>query len=382
MKKVLVITGSRGEYGYIRPLLIKCKDKNKNGIECQVLATNMHLLESHGYSLDEFKKDDIEVKYKSWNTLDGNNNLTMVKSLFIFGLSLVDICASENFDAILLAGDRGEQLIGSILGFHINIPVIHIQAGERSGHIDGMSRHAIARFAHIHLAANKDAVDRLEKFGEQKERIKLVGAPQMDEIYQFRYDIKDTLKGLSIDLDGEFALLVFHPVAEELKINFEQFKQCLDYLNKLETLNIIAIFPNSDSGSELISNYLSNFLSDKLFKFRNVSREHYLNLLNSCKFIIGNSSSGIIEAPALKTPAINIGRRQEGRLRGLNVIDCPNGNLPELEKAIKKISSKDFIKHLEKDNSPYGEGDSTDKIIDIIQKLKPNSELLTKQVTC
>ena len=98
--------------------------------------------------------------------------------------------------------------------------------------------------------------------------------------------------------------------------------------------------------------------------------------------IIGNSSSGIIEAPALRTPAINIGRRQAGRLRGLNVIDCPNGDLQELVNAIKEVSSNDFIQKLEKDNSPYGQGDSTDKIIDIIQKLNPNSELLTKQVTC
>lgn len=382
MKKVLVITGSRGEYGYIRPLLVKCKNKKKFGIDCKVLATNMHLLESHGFSLDEFKKDNIEVKYKVWNTLDGNNNLTMVKSLFIFGLSLVDICSSENFDAILLAGDRGEQLIASILGFHINIPVIHIQAGERSGHIDGMSRHAIARFAHIHLAANKDAADRLEKFGEQKKRIKLIGAPQMDEIFSFKYDLKKTFEELSITINGEFALLVFHPVSEELKTNFIQFKNCLNFLNKIKNLSLIAIFPNSDSGSELISNYLSNFLSDRIFKFRNISRENYLNLLNSCKFIIGNSSSGIIEAPALKTPAINIGRRQEGRLRGINVIDCPDGNLEELENGFKEITSSDFIKKLEKVNSPYGQGDSTDKIIDIIKGLEPNSELLTKEVTC
>jgi GDP/UDP-N,N'-diacetylbacillosamine 2-epimerase (hydrolysing) len=204
----------------------------------------------------------------------------------------------------------------------------------------------------------------------------------MDEIFSFKYDLKKTFEELSITINGEFALLVFHPVSEELKTNFIQFKNCLNFLNKIKNLSLIAIFPNSDSGSELISNYLSNFLSDRIFKFRNISRENYLNLLNSCKFIIGNSSSGIIEAPALKTPAINIGRRQEGRLRGINVIDCPDGNLEELENGFKEITSSDFIKKLEKVNSPYGQGDSTDKIIDIIKGLEPNSELLTKEVTC
>ena len=199
MNKVLVITGSRGEYGYIRPLL-KYAFSSESKLKCDVLVTNMHLLDKHGYSLKEFKNDNIPVKYKIENTLEGNTEIGMLKSLFLFGLSLTDILRNEHYDIILLAGDRGEQLISSITGFHLNIPIYHIQAGERSGHIDGMSRHAIARFTHIHLAANDDASNRLKQFGEEHFRIKNIGVPQIDELLSLETsDIKLSNSDMGID---------------------------------------------------------------------------------------------------------------------------------------------------------------------------------------
>ena len=179
MRKILFISGSRGEYGYIRPIL-KLVDEDPD-LEYEITATNMHLLPDFGLTVNAFDKDGFDVKHKPMMALAGYTPESMMKSMGVFAISITDILQSSTPDIILLAGDRGEQFIGAMAGAHLNIPVAHIQAGEVSGNIDGLTRHAIARYAHIHFAANKDAADRLERSGEQKQRIFNVGAPQLDE---------------------------------------------------------------------------------------------------------------------------------------------------------------------------------------------------------
>ena len=153
-RKVLIVTGSRGEYGYIRPIIHLMSESNL--LVPKVLATNMHMLPEFGNSVKEIEKDNIFVEHKVYMTLAGYTNVTMTKSLGVFMLSFADILQDRAPDIILLAGDRGEQLIAAIVGAHLNIPVAHIQAGELSGNVDGMSRHAIARFTHIHFAAKTE----------------------------------------------------------------------------------------------------------------------------------------------------------------------------------------------------------------------------------
>ena len=164
--KLLFVTGSRGEWGYIRPLL-KLIKKNKN-FSYKLCVTNMHLLPSFGESINEIEKDGFNVDYRINMSLDGYNHISQVKSLGVFLTSFADILASDKPDWIILAGDRGEQLMGAIGGAYAYIPVLHIQAGEKSGNIDGMARHAIGKFAHLHIASNEDASDRLIKLGEEK----------------------------------------------------------------------------------------------------------------------------------------------------------------------------------------------------------------------
>tara|TARA_Y100001968_G_scaffold280565_1_gene277203 strand:+ start:71811 stop:72950 length:1140 start_codon:yes stop_codon:yes gene_type:complete len=379
MIKILVITGSRGEYGYIRPLLLHAKSSDSQ-IKCDVLVTNMHLLEKHGYTLDEFEKDNIPVRYKIENTIDGNTDVGMLKSLFLFGLSLADILKNEKYDIILLAGDRGEQLIGAISGFHMNIPVYHIQAGERSGHVDGMTRHAIARYAHIHLAANEDASNRLKSFGEQEFRINNIGAPQLDELYSLDNIDKKILSDMGIEIEDEYILFVYHPVSEDLVDNQLGCENALKILNELEK-NIVIICPNSDSGSSEIFNSIEKYTSSKVKKFRNLERNKYLYLLRNCKFIIGNSSSGIIEAPFFKIPCINIGRRQQGRHRAANVVDT-NTDYNNIKKSIEKVMNNEFQKLVMNCESPYGSGDSTERLINILINHKTTQKLLVKDLTC
>ena len=380
MKKILVISGSRGEYGYIRPLL-KYSFSKQNNIKCDVLVTNMHLLDKYGLSINQFENDNIPVKYKIENTLDGNTDTGMLKSLFLFGLSLVDILKNEKYDLILLAGDRGEQLISSITGFHLNIPIYHIQAGERSGHVDGMSRHAIARFTHVHLAANEDAANRLVNFGEEKFRVHNIGAPQIDELLSLgKEDEKRFLNDMNLDEKEKFILFVYHPVSEDF---LDNNNGCINALNEIIRMNIkvIIIYPNSDAGSQTIIKEIESHNSSLISKFRNLSRKKYLYLLKNCVFIIGNSSSGIIEAPFFKKACVNIGRRQKGRYKGLNVVDS-DSSLISIRKAIAKVMSTEFRENLKTCDSPYGDGNSTKKLIELLIQHETSQKLIVKDLTC
>ena len=380
MKKILVISGSRGEYGYIRPLL-KYSFSKQNNIQCDVLVTNMHLLDKYGLSINQFENDNIPVKYKIENTLDGNTDTGMLKSLFLFGLSLVDILKNEKYDLILLAGDRGEQLISSITGFHLNIPIYHIQAGERSGHVDGMSRHAIARFTHVHLAANEDAANRLVNFGEEKFRVHNIGAPQIDELLSLDMeDEKGFLSDMNLDEKEKFILFVYHPVSEDF---IDNNNGCINALNEIIRMNIkvIIIYPNSDAGSQTIIKEIESYNSSLICKFRNLSRKKYLYLLKNCLFIIGNSSSGIIEAPFFKKACVNIGRRQKGRYKGLNVVDS-DSSLISIRKSIAKVMSTEFKENLKTCDSPYGVGNSTKKLIELLIQHETSQKLIVKDLTC
>ena len=379
-KKILVITGSRGEYGYIRPLLKYCFSEDSL-ITCDVLVTNMHLLDKHGYSLQEFKNDNIPVRFKIENTLQSNTGISMLKSLFLFGLSLTDILRNEKYDLILLAGDRGEQLISAISGFHLNIPVYHIQAGERSGHVDGMSRHAIARFAHVHLAANEDAKNRLIKFGEEDFRIHNIGAPQIDELFQLEKSFnKSILLDMGLKEEEEYILFVYHPVSEDYLDNQEGCENALKASIEINR-KVIIIYPNSDAGSYGIIDSIEKVKSSNIKRFRNLERNKYLHLLRYCQFIIGNSSSGIIEAPFYKIPCINVGRRQKGRFRGLNVVDTST-SINNIRKAIKRVMSKEFKQDIKFGSSPYGNGNSTEQLIELIINHDTNQKLLVKDLTC
>lgn len=183
--KFMFVTGSRGEWGYIRPLL-RIIEKTDAMSYCLVV-TNMHLVAAYGNSAAEIEREGFHIDYKVNMCLDGYNHYTMVKSLGVFMMSFPDIVEKEKPDWIVLAGDRGEQMIAAMVGAHTYTPVAHIQAGELSGNIDGMTRHAIGKYAHLHLAANADAADRLRKLGEESFRIHNVGAPQLDEIVEASY---------------------------------------------------------------------------------------------------------------------------------------------------------------------------------------------------
>jgi GDP/UDP-N,N'-diacetylbacillosamine 2-epimerase (hydrolysing) len=378
-RKILIVTGSRGEYGYIRPI-IKLMDDSRL-LEYEILTTNMHLLPEYGSSINEFYKDNIQVDYKVYMTLAGYTNTSMVKSLGVFMLSFADIVCNKCPDIILLAGDRGEQLIAATVGAHMNIPVAHIQAGELSGNVDGMSRHAIARFAHIHFASNEDAEQRLIKMGEEPFRVFKVGAPQLDEFIQNKMVPKYEIgQKYALDFRKPVVLVVQHPVTEQAAEAEQQMRATMDAVISLG-MQAIVIYPNNDAGSIAIQKAIRETRSVNVRVERNVSREIYAGLLNIAAVIVGNSSSGLLEAPSFKLPAVNIGRRQEGRFQGKNVLNVRDHKKDKIRATIEKALTKEFRESLNDMQNPYGDGHSSERIVDILKSIIIDEKLLYKNIT-
>lgn len=378
-RKILLVSGSRGEYGYIRPILKLIK--HFPSLEAEVLATNMHLLPEFGNSIHQFKEDKIAVDQQIYMALAGYTDNTMVKSLGVFMLSMADLLNNKKPDVILIAGDRGEQLVAAIAGAHMNIPVAHIQAGERSGNVDGLTRHAIARFAHIHFASNKDAQKRLVRMGEQPFRIFRVGAPQLDEFAKGMIASPAAIaKEFLLDLRKPLILVVQHPVTEQASSAYKQMSETMRAVVSFGYQTIV-IYPNNDAGSMSIQESIEKHRNINITVKRNVSREIYGGIMNAASVIVGNSSSGIIEAPYFKLPAVNIGRRQEGRLQGRNVVNVKEHDHAKIEKAIRRALSKSYRASIKGMDSPYGDGEASEKILKILEAIPINEKLLFKQIT-
>ena len=379
MKKIMILTGSRGEWGYIRPIMKLANQRDD--IKVILVVTNMHLLSSYGDSYKEIENDGFNIDYKINMSLDGYNHVTHAKSLGICLMGLPDMIDVEKPDWILLAGDRGEQLMGAIAASYTYTPVAHIQAGEVSGNIDGMARHAIGKLVHMHFATNEDAATRLIKLGEEPFRVFNVGAPQVDEMVQAKYTELDEIEEeYNLDLSNGYVLAVMHPVTEEASKAGKQAEIFVNCLNKIKLPKIV-ILPNNDAGSIMVKDTILSNKKGQYYIYSNLKREVYLGFLKNAKCIIGNSSSGLLEAPTFKIPAVNIGRRQDMRFRGINVIDVPFDE-NKIDEAVQKAMSIEFREYLhDKCENPYGDGHSSERILDLLINTKVDEKWIIKKLT-
>lgn len=378
MKKILFLTGSRGEWGYIRPILrlIQARDD----VDYRLVVTNMHLLPTYGSSWREIERDGFVIHYKVRMAVEGGDHASHAKSLGVCLEALPDVLDVEQPDWVVLAGDRGEQLMGAIACSYTYTPVAHIQAGELSGNIDGMCRHAIGKLVHLHFAANQDAADRLVKLGEEPFRVFNVGAPQVDEMVAAQYTcIADLEIKYGVDLSRGFYLAVMHPVTEEAGSAGEQGRVFVEALNSLEAPKM-AILPNNDAGSLAVRGAIERGRRGEWHLFTNMPREDYLGLLKGALCIVGNSSSGLLEAPSFGTPAVNIGRRQDMRFRGENVIDVPFSEA-EISAAVERASSPEFHELIAGMENPYGDGHSSERILDLLMSTETDARWMTKKLT-
>lgn len=378
-RHIAILSGSRAEYRYSRPIVRRIDSDPE--LAYSLVVTNQHLLPAFGSTLKEIEADGLKISDRLYMTLDGYTPASMSKSLGICLLGVTDTLVRLRPDILVVVGDRGEHLMGAIAAAHMNIPVAHVQAGELSGNIDGMTRHAIARFAHIHFAANQDAVDRLLRTGEQPFRVFLTGAPQLDDLIGDDYaPPEEVARALGLQLDKPVVLFIQHPVIEEVGEAVSQIQETLEAICVLGH-QTVAMVPNTDAGNEDMRRLLERYHRPFIRIERNLPSRLHTGLLRMASVMVGNSSSGLIEAPSFRLPAVNVGTRQRDRVRGNNVIDVPYDR-HQIRAALEKALSPDFRRHLELngDNPYLGDGKVSERIVQVLKTVEISERLLRKQI--
>ena len=371
-KKILVFTGSRGEWGYLRPILEKLKDTDH---DVRLAVTNMHVDPAFGRTEVEIIADGFQPHYRMFMNVSGDAESAWARSLALLGIQLPNVFDDFSPDIILLAGDRAETFMAGVSAFYSNVIIAHIQAGELSGHKDGMARHALGKLAHVHFASNKDAADRLIRLGEEEFRIHTTGAPQLDDLLDKNEisNINDVCVKLRLNPSDRFCVCIVHPSSDE-KISPALFAKIIHNSLISRGIHQIWILPNNDSGSVDIINEVTHFSKEFVRITRNLARNDYASLLSNCEFIIGNSSSGILEAPSLGVVSINVGSRQTGRLRSKTVIDVPVASFEAIDQAIDSAANE----RKTVSDKQYGDGDSSTRIVNVLNNLVIDEKLINK----
>ena len=377
-QKISITTGTRSEYGILRELIKEISKSKK--LELYLLVTGTHLSKKFGYTINEIKKDKIPIHAKIKMIPSGNTPYDMSVSLGKGIVGFSKILKKIKPDLNVVLGDRDEALASALAASHMNIPNAHIHGGEISQGIDEYNRHAITKISNIHFAATKKSKERIIKMGENRRNVILTGSPSIDEIKMSKISSKHELeKKYLVDLDKPLFLLIQHPVTTEFEKSDLQIKMTLDALSKLKN-QTIAILPNSDAGNEQIINQLRIFSKKCSFLkvFPNLPRNDYLGFLKHCSALIGNSSSGLIEGSYLHTPVINIGIRQLGREKDVNVIDVPIFSKSLILNALKKSLKKKNKKI--KNSSIYGTGNASKKIVQYLETIPINPRMIQKKL--
>lgn len=374
--KILFLLGARSEWGYIRPLMLEAKNRNHEPLVC---ATNMAVQIRYSSIIEELHGLQIPVVSRISSAFEGDSHVAMAKSIGAVTLGFSDVLDSIKPNWVVLAGDRYEQLGAAIASSYMYVPTAHVQSGEKSGNIDGVARHTITKLVHLHFTANQDASERVFRMGEEKFRIHETGAPQLDSLLNDPYPSRDELVAENFAPPEDYLLVIFHPVTEEYGTVDFQIAQLKLTLDKSK-FKKVWILPNNDPGGSRIRDYLVAHQNSDDRILNNVSRPTFASLLKHCVALVGNSSSGILEAPSFGRPAINIGSRQHDRFRGSNVIDIEHPSDGEITKALDRCFDESFLSTLATMRNPYGDGKSSPRIIDVLERTTINQKLLTKRL--
>jgi len=377
MKKIVYVTGTRAEYGIVSNLLKKL-DKSRY-FNVEIAVTGMHLMKKFGYSANEIKKDRLNM-IKIYSVFKNNKKSSMLLFFGGFIEKLTKKIEKLKPDFIFVVGDRVEALGGAIVGSYLSIPVVHFHGGEVTSTIDEVARHAITKLSHIHFCATKNSEKRIVKMGEDRFRVKVVGAPSLDNIKNTKIIPKKRLfRKYGFNYNSKLVLVLQHPVTLEKNSN----KNMLNILESVKELGhqALVVYPNADPGSHGIIKAIEKFRSNQKFIIKkNLPYEEFVSFMNCADVMVGNSSSGIIEAPYFKLPVVNVGPRQNGRERSNNVIDC-SYNKNEIKKCVKYAFSSNFKKKIRNLKNPYGSGNTYNKVLAYLKNIKTDKRLLQKAIT-
>jgi len=378
MRKILYISGTRADYGLMREVLFSLKKNPKLKIE--VVATGVHLMPEFGETLNEIKKDGFKI-HKINAIYEEDNKESMANFIGKFIQLLTGKIKQIKPDIILLLGDRGEMLAGAIVGTYLTIPVAHIGGGEISSTVDEITRHAITKLSHIHFSTTKKNAKRIIKMGEDPWRVFVVGAPGLNGILNEKlFSKKEIAQRYNLDLSKPILLVIQHPVSSEIEKTGRQMKETMEAIKELG-YQAIVIYPNADAGGRKMIKVIEQYRRYPFIQiYKSIARKDYLSLMQVASAMVGNSSSGIIEAPSFHLGVVNIGEREKGRERAENIIEA-DYDKEQIKKAIKKaIYDKKFIEKLRKCKNPYGDGEAGVRIADILSEMKIDEKLLQKKI--
>lgn len=376
-RKIVVTTGTRSEYGFLRPLLKEINSSKK--LELYLIVTGMHLSKKYGSTVNEIQKNGFKI-YKKFEMIPKKDSIYSMSVALGNGiLNFSKIFKNLKPDINIILGDRDEMLASAIAAYHMNIPNAHIHGGDKSkGGIDEYNRHAITKMSNIHFAVSQQSKKRILQLGENPKFVFLTGSPSVDEIKLKVFTSKKQLmEKYSIDFSGSEILLVQHSVTTEIDKSKKQIKNTLSAINKFNN-TVIAILPNSDPGRDNIGVELKKYKkNNKNFHlYESLPREDYLGMINNSGVLVGNSSSGMIEASYFAIPVVNIGIRQKDRERGKNVINVETDNPTQICNAIDKaLHMKNRVKQV------YGSGNASKRIVKYLEKISLDEQLIKKQIT-
>tara|TARA_B100000886_G_scaffold22156_1_gene14098 strand:+ start:17050 stop:18216 length:1167 start_codon:yes stop_codon:yes gene_type:complete len=369
-KKILIFTASRSEYGILRSIIFNLS-KNKN-IKLDIMASGSHLSSYFGNTISEIKKDGFKniKKIKTLNKMTGDDSICETISIGIKKIS--QYLEKKKPNLILIVGDRHELFSICISGLFHNIPIAHIHGGENTNYVvDDYIRHSVTKMSTFHFASNKTYRKRIIQMGEIPKNVILSGSPSVDLIKKINFLNKKELElSLNVNLNKKIFIVTYQPVTLSKKKSIYEINNLLKSLSNFTNYNIIFTLPNHDKFSNLITNKIKSYCNKRsnFFYFNSLGHLNYLSLLKISELVIGNSSSGIIEAPYLNIPTVNIGKRQQGRLMGRSVLSC-NSSKISIISAIKKAlilkkNRRIFSKKL------YGDGNASKKISNFLVKVK------------
>ena len=380
MKKICVVTGSRAEYGLLKPIMNAIKEDKE--LILQTVVTGSHLSTEFGLTYKNIENDGFKIDEKVEMLLSSDTKIGINKSIGLAMVSFGEVFERLKPDLIVILGDRYEILAVSICAMVCNIKIAHLHGGEiTEGAIDDAIRHSITKMSHLHFTSTEEYKKRVIQLGEQPNRVFNVGAIGTENIKKIKLLNKEELeKKLNFKIKENTIILTFHPVTLENKSSKEQFQNILDAIDNIENINIIFTKANADTDGRIINNMIDEYVNknNNTIAFDTMGQLNYFSALQFVDCVVGNSSSGIIEVPTFKIPTVNIGSRQKGRIYSQSVINCENEKI-DIEKSIKKALSKSFKEEVKKYSNPYEKENTCENIIYYMKDfLKNNNENLKK----
>ena len=376
MKTICVVTGTRAEYGLLRWLMEGIRQSPY--LELQVIATGMHLSPEFGLTVKAIEDDGFRVDRKVEMLLSSDTAVGVTKSMGLGMIGFADALAELRPDLVLVLGDRYEIFAAAAAAMIARLPIAHLHGGETTeGAFDEAIRHSITKMAHLHFVAAEEYGRRVIQLGEQPERVFCVGGLGVDNIQRLELLGRPALEAaLNFLLGPRNLLITFHPVTLEHNTSAQQMQELLTALADLKDTHLIFTMPNADTEGRVLFQQIQDFCAThpQARAYTSLGQLRYLSCLRHVDGVVGNSSSGLTEAPSFSKGTVNIGDRQKGRLRAASVIDC-EPRAAAIAEALNQLFSPDFQAQLTEVTNPYGAGGASAAIVALLEQADLNSLL-------